>query len=139
VIGEAAKSTGGSLAANQISTGVGQGNNSTAQGGAPSQAPEKEVTLDFLYADWCGHCQKMKPIVAALEKQLPKDRFAVNYWSEADAKAGKEAASVFAKYSLKGYPTFVINGDDKREGEMPQANFEAWVCAQFSSPLPEGC
>jgi thiol-disulfide isomerase/thioredoxin len=142
VIGETGRMAGEDLAANAISAPKGAGqaaNNSTLPLNATPQQPAKEVTLDFMYADWCGHCQKMKPIVSELEAQLPKDRFEVKYWSEADSKAGKEASAVFAKYGLRGYPTFVINGVDRRDGEMPQASFKAWICSKFSSPLPEGC
>ena len=95
--------------------------------------------MDFLYADWCPHCQAMKPIVARIASQLPADRFAVNYYSEADANAGKEAAAMFAKYGLQSYPTFVINGNDQKVGEMPESEFLAWVCSKFSPPKPSGC
>jgi thiol-disulfide isomerase/thioredoxin len=64
---------------------------------------QKEVTMDFLYADWCAHCQKMKPIVEKLVAELPSDRFQVNYWSDADYQAGKPGTvAVFDKYSNNG-------------------------------------
>jgi thiol-disulfide isomerase/thioredoxin len=114
--------------------------NASAQSANNTQpSAAKEVTVDFLYADWCPHCQNMKPVVARIAAELPPDRFAVNYYSEADANAGKEAAAVFAKYGLRSYPTFVINGDDQRVGEMAESDFLAWACSKFSAPKPQAC
>ncbi|MCX8197256.1 MAG: thioredoxin family protein [Candidatus Micrarchaeota archaeon] len=103
----------------------------------------KEVTLDFLYADWCPHCQKMKPIVAKLEGQLPAERFTVRKWRDED-KNTPPVASVYSYYIGKGlfrggFPTFIINGDERKEGEMSEAAFKDWVCSKFSSPKPTAC
>jgi len=111
-------------------------------GNATAQPARKEVTIDFLYADWCPHCQRMKPIVAALAARLPSDRFEVRYWNEAN-KGNATVAGVYADYTAKGYfqgyPTFVANWEDYRVGEMPESDFTAWVCSKFSSPKPTGC
>ena len=108
---------------------------------APAE-PKKEVTIDFLYADWCGHCQTMKPIVAKLEAALPKDRFEVRYWNEA-SRSNATVGAIYAAYTDKGYfqgfPTFVANGDNPKVGSMPEATFKSWVCSMFSSPKPTGC
>ena len=106
----------------------------------PTQA--KEVTIDFLYADWCGHCQAMKPIVAKLESELPKDRFEVRYWNEA-SRGDAKVAAIYTAYTNKGYfsgfPTFVANENDPQVGSMPEASFRAWVCSKFAAPKPPGC
>ncbi len=107
------------------------------------KAPAKEVTIDFLYADWCPHCQVMKPIVAALVARLPADRLEVRYWNEASRSSNATVAAVYADYSAKGYfqgfPTFVANWEDYRVGEMSETAFKAWVCSKFSAPKPTGC
>jgi len=124
-------------------------NGSVATGsGGEAQVPQgsahaaKEVTIDFLYADWCSHCQAMKPIVARLEAALPKDRFEVRYWNEA-SRSDAAVSVIYTIYTDKGYfrgfPTFVANGNDSRVGEMPEASFKAWVCSKFSPPKPPGC
>ena len=104
---------------------------------------KKEVTIDFLYADWCPHCQAMKPIVAALAARLPAGRLEVRYWDEADRSKNATVAGVYADYTSKGYfqgfPTFVANWDDYRVGEMSEPAFDAWVCSKFSAPKPAGC
>jgi thiol-disulfide isomerase/thioredoxin len=137
--------SGGQNAAGAGASGGAQqgGAQAAAQPGAPNLAPTKEVTIDFLYADWCPHCQKMKPIVAALEKALPKDRFTVRMWRDEDKGTDGMVAAVYNEYSRKsmfsGFPTFIINGADFKAGSMPEAEFKAWICGKFSSPKPSGC
>ena len=104
-------------------------------------AAKKEVTIDFLYADWCPHCQAMKPRVANVISQLPADRLEVRYWNDADRAKNTTVAAIYSDYMSKGmtgFPTFVSNGE-MRAGEMPEADFKAWVCSQFSAPKPTGC
>ena len=100
------------------------------------------MIIDFLYADWCGHCQNMKPIVAKLESTLPKDRFEVRYWNEA-SRSDAAVSAIYAAYTsngyFKGFPTFVANGNDPNVGEMTEAAFKSWVCSKFSTPKPTGC
>jgi thiol-disulfide isomerase/thioredoxin len=113
-----------------------------AQQGAPA-AQGKEVVLEFLYADWCSHCAKMKPIVESLGKKLPADRFELRAYNEAERENSTAVAAVYDRYSangfFEGFPTFVLNGNDYKAGEMTEANFKAWVCSKFSSPKPQGC
>ncbi|MFA6328940.1 MAG: protein disulfide isomerase family protein [Candidatus Micrarchaeia archaeon] len=124
------------------------GTGQTAQNGTAavqqnvSEAAKKEVVLDFLYADWCGHCQNMKPIVAELASSLPPDRFEVRYWNEA-SRGKEDVAAIYTEYTdkeyFRGFPTFVANGNDPRVGEMSGAIFKSWVCSKFSAPKPAGC
>lgn len=109
----------------------------------PKNLSDDKVVIDFLHADWCPHCQNMKPVIAELDNTLPDDRFVVMYWSEDDYKAGGPAVQVFTKYAnmgmFKGYPTFVINnGTAYTAGEMPAAEFKGWVCSQYTVK-PSGC
>ena len=127
---------------NNSSAIAGEAQPPAVQPNAPSAAP-KEVTIDFLYADWCGHCQTMKPIVAKYESLHPKDRFEVRYWNEAKRSSNTTVSGTYATYTGKGYftgfPTFVANGNDPMVGSMPDETFRSWVCGKFSSPKPEVC
>ena len=112
-------------------------------GTTPPSSKVDKVTIDFLYADWCPHCQKMKPIVTDLINTLPASKFQVNYWSEEDYKAGGPSVAVFNKYSssgiFEGYPTFVVNnGTDHLAGEVTAEKFKTWVCSQYTEK-PQGC
>ena len=121
---------------------VATGSGGEAQVPHTNATAAKEVTIDFLYADWCGHCQAMKPIAAKLESELPKDRFEVRYWNEA-SRSKEDVSAIYAKYADAGYftgfPTFVANGNDPIVGSMPEAAFRSWVCSKFQSPKPAGC
>ncbi len=56
--------------------------------------------LDF-YADWCGPCHMMEPIIKELEKELGgKVRFER---IDVDAESGKAQ-----KYEVLSIPTFVV-------------------------------
>lgn len=117
-----------------------QPNSSTGSATAQPTASQKEVVVDFLYADWCQHCQNMKPRVANVIAQLPADRFQVRHYNDAD-RGNAAVAAVYANYMAKGmtgFPTFVANGE-MRAGELPEAEFKAWLCSKFSSPKPAGC
>ncbi len=102
----------------------------------------KEVTLDFLHADWCPHCQRMKPIVAKIAAEMPPDRFVLRAWNEKDRTTDADTATIYNNYTALGYfqgfPTFVI-GNDYRVGEIPENELKAWICSKFKAPVPDAC
>ena len=77
---------------------------------------EKPVFVDF-YADWCGPCQMMGPVVEEISNEVN------------DAKVCKinidEQMSIAQKYGVMSIPTFIVfkNGDvaDKKMGAMPKS------------------
>lgn len=77
---------------------------------------EKPVLVDF-YADWCGPCQMMGPVVEEISNEVN------------DAKVCKinidEQMSITQKYGVMSIPTFIVfkNGDvaDKKMGAMPKS------------------
>lgn len=77
---------------------------------------EKPVLVDF-YADWCGPCQMMGPVVEEISNEVN------------DAKICKinidEQMSIAQKYGVMSIPTFIVfkNGDvaDKKMGAMPKS------------------
>jgi len=100
---------------------------------------DKEVVLEFMYASWCPHCAAMKPIIAKLKTELPADRFAVSYLEEKDPLAQAAYAKYKANKYFDGYPTFVLNGNDYKVGEIDEQEFRAWVCSKFNAPKPAAC
>ena len=77
---------------------------------------EKPVLVDF-YADWCGPCQMMGPVVEEISNEVN------------DAKVCKinidEQMSIAQKYGVMSIPTFIVfkNGDVgvKKMGAMPKS------------------
>ena len=77
---------------------------------------DKPVLVDF-YADWCGPCQMMGPVVEEVSNEA------------SGAKVCKinidEEMSIAQKYGVMSIPTFIVfkNGDiaAKRLGAMPKS------------------
>lgn len=64
---------------------------------------EKPVLVDF-YADWCGPCKMMNPILKDLKKKVGD---AVNI-IKVDAEKNADAA---IKYNVRGVPTLILFKD----------------------------
>lgn len=61
--------------------------------------------LDF-YADWCGPCQQMKPVIEELEKEL-KGKVTITKIN-VDKENGRAS-----QYNIMSIPTFLIKKDGK--------------------------
>lgn len=68
---------------------------------------EKPVLVDF-YADWCGPCNAMAPIVEELATELNEK-----------AKVGKinvdENSDIAVEYNVMSIPTFIVFKNGKEE------------------------
>ena len=84
--------------------------------------------IDFSAA-WCGPCQKMKPEVAALAKQL--DGQLVVAIADMTDNEKAVAAPVAVAWEIDGYPTFVLVKDgveiDRQVGGLPPGELTEWV------------
>ncbi|MEM5871993.1 MAG: thioredoxin [Candidatus Aenigmatarchaeota archaeon] len=76
----------------------------------------KLVLIDF-YADWCGPCQALSPIIEELEKEM-KGKVA---FGKINVENSEKSA---AKYGIMAVPTMIIfkSGKlvDRFEGLMPK-------------------
>lgn len=61
--------------------------------------------IDF-YADWCGPCQNMNPIIEELEKEL-KDKVK---FTKVNIDENPDLA---AQYNVMSIPNYIIKKDDK--------------------------
>lgn len=74
----------------------------------------KEVIIELYYANWCGHCQKFKPVwdemVKMGEKGDNKMKGITMKEYNADTEPGQKQIK---KEDIHGYPTIIItiNGD----------------------------
>ncbi|OGC79122.1 thioredoxin [candidate division WWE3 bacterium RIFOXYD1_FULL_43_17] len=79
--------------------------------------------LDF-YADWCGPCKIMAPVLEEIEKELGKKLEVKKVDVEADGALAQE----FGIFSI---PTFVIMKEgkeaDRKEGAMPKEMLRSWI------------
>ena len=68
----------------------------------------KEVSLILIKAEWCGHCKKFLPVWNTIQKD-DKYKNLVNYVT-LDEKNDTEEIK---KYKIEGYPTILVNSNDK--------------------------
>lgn len=69
--------------------------------------------LVLFYADWCGHCKKIKPIWEEAAKDVNKNE---NKMIKVNCGDGKDKdQEIMKKYKIDGYPTIIkfVNGTPK--------------------------
>lgn len=84
---------------------------------------DKPVLVDF-YADWCGPCKSMAPLIDELASEKGEDVKIV----KVNIDNSPEAPT---KYGVRGIPTFILFKDgeavDQRVGGMSKAQLTEWV------------
>ena len=70
-------------------------------------------TLVLFYADWCGHCKKLKPTwskTAELAKEKGLTMIQINVGGEESdsEETKKKNAEISKKYNIDGYPTIIL-------------------------------
>ena len=81
------------------------------------------VVVDF-WAEWCGPCKMMSPIVDELSAELAGKVKVVKINID-------ENPNVPAKYGIRGIPTFIVFKDgqavETKVGGMSRSQFAEWV------------
>jgi len=88
---------------------------------------ETPVLVDF-YADWCGPCKMMKPILHDLKKKIGEKATIVKI----DVDKNQQAAM---KYQIRGVPTLMLfqNGEIKwRQAGVVQAHQLENIITQYT-------
>jgi len=93
---------------------------------------EKPVLVDF-YADWCGPCKMMAPILKELKNSMGNKLSIL----KVDVEKNQKAAGV---YGVRGVPTLILfqNGEIKwrRSGVVPVAQLEQ-IIETNTTPMPK--
>ncbi|XP_078438564.1 protein disulfide-isomerase-like [Wolffia australiana] len=94
----------------------------------------KNVLLEF-YAPWCGHCQKLAPILEEVALDLQNETEVII------AKMDATANDVPSEFEVRGYPTvyFRTSGGDllKYEGNRTKADILSFIQKNKTSPPKE--
>lgn len=99
--------------------GIGCGNNRKKLGGGEVKKP---LVIKLFWVDWCGHCNKFKPVWNKLKKENTED---VNY---VDVNCEKEK-ELSHKEGIQGFPTIrLYDGDghllEELEGSRDEDNIK---------------
>tara|TARA_B100001109_G_C18675310_1_gene386037 strand:- start:160 stop:480 length:321 start_codon:yes stop_codon:yes gene_type:complete len=91
---------------------------------------EKPVVVDF-YADWCGPCRMLGPMLQSLSEELEEVADIVKFDFEANSQ------QVPDKHDVKVLPTLIIFKQgrelDRTEGVLPKPKLKAWIEETASS------
>jgi len=86
-------------------------------------------SFTLYYADWCGHCKKVKPVFQQWSKNGTVDiggKTVFVTMVEADSNPDKISAA-----GVKGFPTFMLETADGKkkefDGERNPAGWESWL------------
>ena len=84
---------------------------------------DKPVLVDF-FANWCGPCRQMLPIVAELAEEM-KDKVRI---VKMDVD---ESEKTPAKYEIASIPTLILFKDgrpmDEHNGALPKNELVEWI------------
>lgn len=84
---------------------------------------EKPVLVDF-FAEWCGPCRQMLPIVSELADEM-KDQITI---LKMDVDESEETP---ARYGIQSIPTLILfkNGEvvSQKTGAMPKSELSSWI------------
>ena len=89
------------------------------------------IIIGKVYADWCGHCQALKPKWEQLKKILPKGRVQIVEIEEAETDKRAQFEKTHKKtINVSGYPTIfkIVNGKiEYYSGPREPEDMKRWV------------
>lgn len=102
----------------------------------------KKPTLHFVYANWCGYCQRFKPEYLKFKKEH-NNIFNFKEWDASDQNGvGKAKAEKALGVEIRGFPTLLIQdetgkvhpyrGDDRSPGTLMTE-----ICKVSKTKIPQ--
>jgi thiol-disulfide isomerase/thioredoxin len=76
----------------------------------------------MVYADWCGHCQKAKPMMEELKSSIGSESKLAGKAVTIELVNGEEKTPLLASLpKVQGYPTFFLkNGSSVKQYDGPR-------------------
>ena len=84
-------------------------------GGGVDAVPATDAKRKLLiyHVEWCGHCQRLKPELVKLEKDLPKNSSVEMIDCEDPKNDEKKANCEKAGFPVQGFPTILLEVNGK--------------------------
>lgn len=105
----------------------------------------RKIIIGKVYANWCGHCQHLKPEWSKMKNELRSKKMEKNCMFEFVEIEENELDSYkerFPQLNVSGYPTiFKNNGDDQLEyynGDRTSSEMSNWALAKPFSKFSGG-
>jgi len=111
------------------------------QRGTEKHKSSKPITVGLVYAEWCGHCQALKPIWKQLKQSLSTNpKFNIFELEDSDVNKESKLKSVSKKthggsIQVNGFPTLfkILNGKvEYYNGERTLDALLKWANRTFS-------
>lgn len=95
------------------------------------QKMQKKIIIGKIYANWCGHCQQLKPEWQKMKTAIPIKQYEIIEIEESEVPRLDEFKQRFPLLEVSGYPTiFKIHPNNRIEyytGARDSNNIKKWV------------
>lgn len=96
---------------------------------------EGPAQLCMVYADWCGHCQKAKPMVEELKQTIGSEPKLAGKAVTVELVNGEGGGPLLASLpKVQGYPTFFLkrgSSVDEYKGPRERSAIVDWIAGRL--------
>jgi thiol-disulfide isomerase/thioredoxin len=96
---------------------------------------ESPAQLCMVYADWCGHCQKAKPMMEELKSNIGSEPKLAGKAVTVELVNGEEKTPLLASLpKVQGYPTFFLKRGstvDEYKGPRERSALVDWLSSKL--------
>jgi len=98
----------------------------------------KRVIIGKIYANWCGHCQHLKPEWEKMKMRIPVQRYEIVEIEESEGPKLEHFKQIHPSLVVNGYPTiFKIHPNKRIEyytGSPISEEIKKWVIKNKKNP-----
>jgi thiol-disulfide isomerase/thioredoxin len=100
-----------------------------------SEGFEGPAQLCMVYADWCGHCQKVKPMMEELKQTIGSEPKLTGKAVTVELVNGEGGGPLLASLpKVQGYPTFFLkrgSAVDEYKGPRERSAIVDWIAGRL--------
>lgn len=103
-------------------TTINSGNNFSALKDLPPATSSRQLLLMYFYADYCGYCKRIKPLVYKMA-----DEFSDKYIFVPIDTTDRANRAISAEYKIRGVPSiFLVDNISGKKRKLKSYNNEAY-------------